>query len=214
MAVILWYTLFEVSVMCGRYYFDIYEKALEEIIKELERNLYCDFKTGEIYPTDIAPIVTKQGVTPAKWGFPKQSHKGVIINARAESLSDKYMFKGLVNSNRCIIPASGFFEWERNDSGAKNKDKYYFKRPGSALYMAGLFNSFHDKTKQLSLFDDTENEQLSYVIITKDANECMAGIHDRMPLIFSEHEMQYWLKGGSMQDLLKSNNAVLEHSIF
>lgn len=199
--------------MCGRYYFDIFEKALEEIVKELERNLCGGFNTGEIYPTNVAPIITGQGVTLAKWGFPKQKHKGIIINARAEGLADKYMFKNLVNSNRCIIPASGFFEWKRNNYGAKQKDKYYFKRPGSALYMAGLFNTFQDKSEQLSLFDK-DGEQLSYVILTKDANECMAGIHDRMPLIFSENEIQYWMKGGSLNELLHSNNTVLEHSIF
>lgn len=198
--------------MCGRYYFDIDEKELKEIVEEVQRNTNEDFKAGEIYPTNITPIITNQGATMAKWGFPKWDNKGIIINARIEGLTDKRLFKNIVNSNRCIIPASGFFEWNRNPSGAKQKDKYYFKRPGSALYMAGLFNTFNDKSEQLSLFDSNK-EELSYVIITKDANKYMAGIHDRMPVIFTREEMHSWLQGEDLQKLLHNNNAILEHAI-
>lgn len=197
--------------MCGRYYFDIDEKELKEIVQEVQKNV-SEFKTGEIYPTDVVPIVTAQGATLAKWGFPKWNSKGVVINARAEGLESTRMFKNLVNTKRCIIPASGFFEWE-SQSGTKKKDKYYFKRPGSALYMAGLFNTFNYKTEQLSLFDDINEEQLSYVIITKSANEHMAGVHDRMPLIYNKEEMHAWLKGENFDYLLNTNNAILEHSI-
>ncbi len=196
--------------MCGRYYFDIDEEELKQIVQEVQKNVNSEFKTGEIYPTNVVPIVTAQGATLAKWGFPKWNSKGVVINARAEGLSDRRMFKNLVNAKRCIIPASGFFEWQQNDNGAK--DKYYFKRHDSALYMAGLFNTFSDKSEQLSLFD-TNEEQLSYVIITKDANKYMAGIHDRMPLIYNKEEMYAWLNGENFDFLLNANNAILEHSI-
>jgi len=172
--------------VCGRYYFDIDEKELKEIVQEVEKNLYGEYKKGEIFPTNIAPIITDNSVKLAKWGFPKWSGKGVVINARAEGLTDRRMFRNIVNTHRCIIPASGFFEWKQNTSGAK--DKYYFKRPGSALYMAGLYNTFNDKAEQLSLFD-TDKEPISYVIITKDANKYMAGVHDRMPLIYNKEEM-------------------------
>ncbi len=196
--------------MCGRYYFDIDEEELKQIVQEVQKNVNSEFKTGEIYPTNVVPIVTAQGATLAKWGFPKWSGKGVVINARAEGLTDRIMFKNLVNSKRCIIPASGFFEWKQNTSGTKNK--YYFKKSGSALYMAGLFNTFYYKTEQLSLFD-IEEELPSYVIITKNANEYMADIHNRMPLIFTKEEMRTWLNGENFDYLLHSNNAVLSHSI-
>lgn len=100
--------------MCGRYYFDIDEKELIEIVEKVEENLYGDFKTGEIFPTNIAPIITDKGIALAKWGFPKWDGKGVVINARAEGLTDKMMFQNLITSNRCIIPASGFFEWKQD----------------------------------------------------------------------------------------------------
>ncbi len=196
--------------MCGRYYFDIDEKELKQIVQEVQRNINMELKTGEIYPTNIAPIITAQGAILAKWGFPKWNSKGVVINARAEGLADKRMFKNLVNAKRCIIPASGFFEWQQNDTGAKNK--YYFKNPESVLYMAGLFNTFNHKTEQLSLFD-VDEEQPSYVIITKDANKYMAGIHDRMPLIYNKEEKSAWLNGENFDFLLHANNTVLENSV-
>lgn len=198
--------------MCGRYYFDIDEKELKEIVEEIQRNIDGNFKTGEIYPTNIAPIITNHGATLAKWGFPKWDNKDVVINARVEGLADKIMFKNLTSTNRCIIPASGFFEWKRNPSEVKQKDKYYFKRPGSPLYIAGLFNTFHDKAEQLSIFG-TDKEQPSYVIITKDANEYMSDIHDRMPLIFTREEMHFWLQGRDLQELLHGNNTILKYAI-
>lgn len=198
--------------MCGRYYFDIDEKELKEIVQEVQKNNNSEFKTGEIFPTNIAPIITNTGATLAKWGFPKWDSKGVVINARSEGLENTRMFKNLVNTNRCIIPASGFFEWKVKSDNTKQKDKYYFKRPDSALYMAGLFNIFSDKSEQLSLFD-TNKEPISYVIITKDANKYMAGIHDRMPLIYNKEEMHAWLNGENFDFLVNTNNAVLENSV-
>lgn len=199
--------------MCGRYYFDINIKELREILANMKKNSDEPYKTDEIFPTNIAPIITCKGTILAKWGFPNLKGKGVIINARMESLHERIMFKNLVNTQRCIIPASGFFEWKRNPSGARLKDKYFFKNPNSVLYMAGLYNTFQDRDEQLSLFS-TNKEQPSFVIITQNSNEYMGGIHDRMPLIFNKDEMQAWLRGENLNNLLHGNNTILEYSIF
>ncbi len=197
--------------MCGRYYFDINDKEIDKIVSELDKDLYGDINTAEICPSMIAPIITVQGVALAKWGFPKLNYKGMVINARAESLHERMMFKRLVNSNRCIIPASGFFEWDKKASGAGYKNKYFFRKTDSILYMAGLYDTFYDESRQLSLFDKAE-EQLSYVIITVKANEYMDGIHDRMPLIFTKLEAERWLKGENINTLISGNNSELVYS--
>ncbi|HBD63815.1 MAG TPA: SOS response-associated peptidase [Clostridiales bacterium] len=197
--------------MCGRYYFDINDKEIDEIVIELDKDLYGDINTAEICPSMIAPIITGQGVALAKWGFPKLNYKGMVINARAESLHERMTFKRLVNSNRCIIPASGFFEWDKKASGAGYKNKYFFRKTDSILYMAGLYDTFYDESRQLSLFNKAE-EQLSYVIITVKANEYMDGIHDRMPLIFTKSEAERWLKGENINILISGNNAELVYS--
>lgn len=202
--------------MCGRYYFDIDEAELKKIIDDVQKNLYENFKTGEIYPTNSAPIIIEKEnkISPiiGRWGFPKWDKKGVVINARVEGLSQKNMFKNLVKSNRCIVLASSFFEWKRSPSGTKLKDKYMFRRPDSVLYMAGLYNIFNDEREQLSMFD-TQNENISYVIITMNANSYMSSIHDRMPLIFTKYEMEKWLHGENINALLDNSNVELIHSI-
>lgn len=197
--------------MCGRYYFDIKDKEIDKMISELDKESYGDIRAAEICPSMIAPIITRQGVALAKWGFPKLNYKGMVINARAESLHDRIMFKGLVNLNRCIIPASGFFEWDKKTSGAGYRNKYLFRKTDSILYMAGLYDTFYDESRQLSLFDKAE-EQLSYVIITVKANEYMDGIHDRMPLIFTKLEAERWLKGENINTLISGNNSELVYS--
>jgi len=202
--------------MCGRYYFDIDEAELKKIVDDVQKNLQESFNTGEIFPTNSAPIIiereSKFSPIIGRWGFPKWDNKGVVINARVEGLSEKSMFKNLVKSNRCIIPASSFFEWKRSSSGVKLKDKYMFKRPDSILYMAGLYNTFNDEREQLSMFDD-KNEKISYVIITTDANTYMSSIHDRMPLIFTKHEMEKWLRGENINTLLHDNHVELTHAV-
>ena len=142
--------------MCGRYYIDIDNNEIKKILKEAQRNIYENYKTGEIFPTNIAPIYIEDdnNMKPllAKWGFPKWDGKGVIINARAESLNEKQMFKKLISSNRCIVPASYYFEWKQEEH---KKDKYKISKPGSNIYMAGLYNIVANKNKQLSLFDES-----------------------------------------------------------
>ena len=181
--------------MCGRYFFDIDEKELKDIVDTVQENLYRDIKTGEIYPTNSMPIITlnegKMSAVVASWGFPKWDGKGVVINARVESLAEKRIFKTIYNSNRCIVPASAYFEWKKTSEDSKLKNKYIINKPDSILYIAGLYNMFEDKhsNEQLSLFNKSINNTLQYTIITKEVNSHVSCVHDRMPLIFDREEM-------------------------
>jgi len=87
-----------------------------------------------------------------------------------------------------------------------------FKRPDSILYMAGLYNRFNDEREQLSMFH-TQNENISYVIITMNANSYMSSIHDRMPLIFTKYEMEKWLHGENINALLNNNDVELTNFV-
>lgn len=191
--------------MCGRYYIDIDNEEFKKILEEAQRNIYENYKTGEIFPTNIAPIYieddNKMKPLLAKWGFPKWDGKGIIINARAETLNEKQMFKRLISSNRCIVPASYYFEWKQEEQG---KDKYKINKPGSNIYMAGLYNIITDTNNQLSLFD--EKKDIYYTIITRNSNDSVSHIHSRMPLIFNIEEINKWLKGQSINELMKSDH--------
>jgi len=167
-------------IMCGRYNFTV--EQTDEVIELLEKlNAKFqnkEFKTGEIFPTNLAPIlVEEQGeVSPtlSSWGFPKFDEKGVIINARAESAFEKKTFRDSLLNRRCIIPSTGFFEWDGQ------KRKYLFRLEGTnMLYMAGLYTYYRD--------------EMRYVILTTDANESMKEVHDRMPLVIPKQEIRTWI---------------------
>lgn len=192
--------------MCGRYYIDIDNNEFKKILEEAQKNIYENYKIGEIFPTNIAPIYieddNKMKPVLAKWGFPKWDGMGVIINARAESINEKQMFRRLISSNRCIVPASYYFEWKKEEHG---KDKYKINNADSNVYMAGLYNVVTNKeNKQLSLFES--NMDIFYTIITRNANESVSHIHNRMPLIFNKDEMDEWLKGQNINKLIETDH--------
>ena len=192
---------------------DIDEKEFKKAVEEAEKNIYEECKTGEIFPSNIAPIYIKDEANTrtifAKWGFPKWDKKGIVINARIESLENKQMFKNLVGLNRCIVPASAYFEWKAENLNSKIKNKYILKKRDTLLYMAGLYSVVKNhENKQLSLFNENPID-IYYTIITKEANFSVSQIHNRMPLIFDQREMYDYLEGRSITELAKKNNAVL-----
>lgn len=165
--------------MCGRYQFTAEQSAeILRIIREVElRCGHGHWHPGEIYPSAKAPVLLNSaGETTAdlmRWGYKFPS--GLVINARAETAMEKPLFRDSVIYRRCVIPSTGFFEWD------VTKRKYLFTLPGEKLlYMAGLYNK-----------RDGEN---CYCILTTAANESMRPIHDRMPLVLTTDQYQEWLE--------------------
>jgi putative SOS response-associated peptidase YedK len=170
--------------MCGRFaLFDEREiKEINQIISELDEKHRSSIITGEICPTDKVPVILSrmQNRKPeaVAWGFPHFSGKGVIINARAETVNEKSLFLKSVVQGRCIIPSTGFYEWSHDTK--KNRQKYLFTLPDDpVLYMAGLVSEF--------------NNEKRFVILTAQANESVKQIHDRMPLVLQRSELDTWL---------------------
>ena len=135
----------------------------------------------------------------AHWGFPLpgKSRSSQIINARSETLTEKPMFRNLVDTQRCLIPANGFFEWAQlqdttsSPPSTGKKSKFLIKPSGiygskgnSFFYMAGLIN-------RLRVADDTFTDCV--VIITTSASTQMSKIHNRMPVMFDQSMADYWL---------------------
>lgn len=179
--------------MCGRYAFftDEQNKEIMDIIKQVDKK--HQYKTGEIFPTNEVPIILNDHVDVLKWGFPNFKNKGVIINARSESASEKRMFKNCLENRRCVIPTTGFYEW-------KDKTKYHFTLPNNpVLYMAGLYNTFGDNN--------------CFVILTTAANKSMETIHDRMPLVLSKNMINDWLDDSTIaMHLLHDVPPELQHN--
>ena len=115
------------------------------------------------------------GLIPSWTKDPKQAP--LNNNARAETVADKPSFRSAYKSRRCIIPVTGFYEWKTE---GKAKQPYYFHRPdGQDLAFAGLWETWHDIE--------------SCTIITCDANEVMAPVHHRMPVILGDNDFAVWL---------------------
>ena len=157
----------------------------------------ADFMRGEVFPTNIVPVITRDGAAAIKWGFPHWKNASVIINARAETAHEKSMFRFSLAERRCVVPSSGFYEWERV-SGRKKKDKYLLRLPGEKLLcMAGIMNTFCDAAGA---------EYCAFVILTTTAAGAVARIHDRMPVILSPDERELWLG-----DMAFTQNALIRH---
>lgn len=181
--------------MCGHYF-------LEDANTSKEIKIICDaitkryresgrsvvLKYGQINPTDSAPVLVEEEHTAQpvlmKWGFPKWKGSGVLINARAETASAKPTFMSCIEKRRCIIPASGFFEWKHHEDGAKTKYLLTDDR-STVLQMAGLY----------SILENPQGERYAaYVILTVNANESVSPIHERMPLIIEPDQRDPWLQ--------------------
>lgn len=205
--------------MCGRYTALTEDEIIEirEILKSISlrivRDDFEDFgeKTGsygdgagEVFPSDIAPVITgsADGVAfeNAKRGFRKWDGTGVIINARSESLRTKKTFSALLDTGRCVVPAGEFFEWERLKSGNK---KYYARdKNGNLLFLAGLYRDIEDSTSP----DGFTRE---FVIITRKSTGVIADIHDRMPVILRADQIEPYFTG----ELTPEDLAAVEYEL-
>lgn len=177
--------------MCGRYYVD--EESNQEllkIIRNLDKRLQLSnstnsnmpyrMKTGEIFPSDTVPIISKGKNSPCyeamSWGFTNPRNKSLIINARSESANQKPLFYQSLKDNRVVIPASGFFEWSHDEK----KTKYYFTNPENPmLYMAGIAKPDFSLSR--------------FVILTTAANSSMIQFHNRMPVLLTKEEVPDYL---------------------
>ncbi|MCD8036872.1 MAG: SOS response-associated peptidase [Clostridiales bacterium] len=174
--------------MCGRYEILIRPENSEmakifEMIRS-RRQSGMQFETGEIFPTNPAPIIADMDNEISAelfiWGFPKYRGSGVIINARKETAAEKSTFKQSLIHRRCVVPSTGFFEWAHDGSNRK----YKFNLPGEEnLYMAGLWSEYNSERK--------------FVILTAPANESMAEIHNRMPVILPKSAIKPWIEDTS-----------------
>lgn len=190
--------------MCGRYYVDDNTaKEIEKLARQADDKMKGNISSNEvkigtkdIYPTELAPILAASGsgleCRWQRWGFPGFRKNQVIFNARCESALEKPMFREAVLHRRAIIPAAGFYEWDRK------KQKYTFCREsGDILFMAGCYRKYEGGDR--------------FVVFTTRANASMEPVHDRMPLILEQEEAVDWLlEDGVPEELLHKSSPLLE----
>ena len=160
--------------MCGRYALhgnpDVI--ALQFRLKSVPR-----FKPSyNIAPTAEVLIVRKEGPSLARWQLGGKYH-----NLRADTVTGKPFWREAYRTRRCLIPASGFYEWRR--SGKRSQPYYIHPAQRELFAFAGLY------------------ERDTCAVLTTEANETVRRIHDRMPVIISPADYASWL--GGADDLLK-----------
>lgn len=182
--------------MCCRYYMEdspelkpFVDQALKSpIMRSFQETLGAGLvRSGEVSPSMIAPVIAsnrrmEKTVFPMQWGFPWPGHP-LIINARVETAGQKPLFRDAWNGHRCIIPASYYFEWEHKTryDGRKDKgEKYLLQTKESSLtWLCGLYR-----------IDDGIPR---FIILTREPGEEICFIHDRMPLIIEEKDIDTWI---------------------
>lgn len=174
--------------MCGRYSFfeteQLYERFRVDGKKVLE-------KRYNVAPSQTMPVVVETGqrnVVPMRWGLipvwanTKEDMK-TLINARVETIATKPTFSNLLLSRRCLVPANGFFEWDKR--GKKHIPYFIRLKDGDIFGFAGLYNRWTDK-KSGEIID-------SYAIITTESENKVKKIHSRMPIILERKAENEWL---------------------
>lgn len=179
--------------MCGRFVqvekpeFYAEHFGAEFVRTETHAVNYNVAPTQQVYA--VAEHDGERVLTSFRWGFVPFWAKDLkigakTINARSETVADKPMFRQSFASRRCLIPADGFYEWQRKDSG---KLPHFIRSSdaGSPLPLAGLWSSWRDR--------ETDERVLSCTILTGPPNSLMEPIHDRMPIILPAETWDQWL---------------------
>ena len=179
--------------MCGRYYLDdeIRDERLSDQIKHAMRiatKISAPMKTsGEIRPTDIAPVIAPSalnrriGAFPMQWGFSHPTKGMLVFNTRMETATEKDLFVSSIDERRCLIPASGYYEWKKIDRN--KKERYIFNAENrEPLDLAGLY-----------IRTSEEHRLPCFSILTQDAESEIKMIHPRMPVIVPYSRAEEWL---------------------
>lgn len=171
--------------MCGRFalYPDHSFYSRFSLAQAKELSSYPNASPGQQLPLVVSSSSGNQLVFKL-WGYqPSWSASSrLLINARAETVSTKPAFNKAFTTSRCLIPASGYYEWQKTTTGSK---PYYFQNSDlKYLGLAGIY------------FDD------SFVILTRQASVDIASIHSRMPLILPPASESSWLNPSSPLDNL------------
>ena len=172
--------------MCGQFYINIDADEIQDIIRKIEQEkastpeqlsfddiqpVFINIRPGTKYP-----VITKSSrLEYMKWGFTLLGGKP-LINVRSETALEKFRIP--MRQDRCLIPASGYYEWQQ---AGTSKVKYAFHLPKGVIHMAGCYRM------------EKGNEAARFVILTRAATEAFREIHDRMPVVIPKDKTAQWL---------------------
>ena len=189
--------------MCGRYSFTLPPEAIRELFRVVTvLNLQPRYN---IAPTQVVPVI---GLEPSgeralrmfRWGLVPRWSKELprsapLINARSEGIAGSKMFGEAFQRRRCLVLADGFFEWNQ-DKSLKDKTPWRMVDPDRpAFAFAGVWDGWRNPEGEIIR---------SFAIVTTSANEKLAPIHGRMPVILKREDEDAWLDPRNTEPTLLS----------
>ena len=180
--------------MCGRYSLVTTPDAIRTLFRVAPFDERLVPPRYNIAPTQPIAVVREgaegRELLPMRWGFipswaRKPDEMPLMINTRAEGIADKASFRNAVRRRRCLVPASGFYEWRARPKGTKGAKTPYWIRPrdGGLIAFAGLWETWAG----------AEGEIDTAAIVTADANAALRPIHPRVPVVVSPDDFDLWL---------------------
>jgi putative SOS response-associated peptidase YedK len=177
--------------MCGRFVITHPDAALARLFGARPANDLPDTPRYNVCPTQPVATISSEGGTrllaPMRWGFLPHWYKSetdgpLLINARAESVATKPAFRAACRERRCIVPASGFYEWTKDDEGRRLP--WFIARPGGApLALAAIWQDWERE----------DRAHRTVAIVTTEAAEDMATLHHRCPVVLEPADWALWL---------------------
>jgi putative SOS response-associated peptidase YedK len=183
-----------VPSMCGRYVATTSAEVLAEYFAVDETRAEPPAPSWNVAPTDTVPAVLVRRESrllgALRWGLVPSWSKSAtgaarMINARAETVTTKPAFRAAFERRRCLLPADGFFEWQRGVDGSR-QPWYVHRADGAPLAMAGLWEVWRPEHSEAELLR-------TCAVVTTSANELMAPVHDRMPVLIDPDRWKAWL---------------------
>jgi putative SOS response-associated peptidase YedK len=179
--------------MCGRYVLIADPAAIQQ---EFSLSSLPEIAPRyNIAPRQTLPVITNEQpdeITFLQWGLitswsKDESIASKMINARAETVDSKPAFRAAFRRRRCIVPASGFYEWQARETG--KAPMFIHLNDRDVFGIAGLWEVWRSPEGE---------EQRTYTILTTDANTFMTPIHNRMPVILRREDYSLWLAPGEV----------------
>lgn len=173
--------------MCGRFTITHPNDALAALFAAVPGNDLPQGPNYNICPTNPVSVVTPDGgarrLRAMRWGFIPAWYKApndgpLIINARSDTVATKPAFREAIRTRRCIVPASGFYEWSEGAGGAR-LPWYFTRADGDPMALAGVWQRWQDM--------DT------VAILSTEAGPGMGGIHHREPVVLERTDWPLWL---------------------
>lgn len=183
--------------MCGRFVIARESDELAEIFDIESVEASHPIKSHNIAPTQSVPIIVEREIDgmpsrqlhSARWGlvpsFAKDLSGPPLFNARIETALEKPSFKDATLHKRCVVPASGYFEWSKKD-----KTPFYIHPPEGMLGLAGIYWWWRDPSKTQA---DPTRWILTCSILTKDSAPHLSEVHDRNPVMLTPDALAAWM---------------------